>query len=62
MKKFISKLVEYAFMLFLSVYLIKVSVCLLYGILPILAGILGIILLSLIIYRIVKHKRDNGEW
>lgn len=62
MKKFISKLVEYAFMLFLSAYLTKVSVCLLYDILPILLRILGIILLSLIVYRIVKHKRDNGEW
>lgn len=62
MKKFISKLVEYAFMLFLSIYFLKLSVCLLYSILPILAGILGIIFLSLIIYRIVKHKRDNGEW
>lgn len=62
MKKFISKLVEYAFMLFLSIYFLKLSVCLLYSILPILLIVFGIVLLMLIIYRIVKHKRDNGEW
>lgn len=62
MKKFISKLVEYAFMLFLSIYFLKLSVCLLYSILPILLIVFGIVLLMLIIYRIVKHKHDNGEW
>lgn len=62
MKKFISRLAEYAFLLFLADCLVRSSACLLYSVLPELAATGGIVLLVFIIYRIIKHKRDYGEW
>lgn len=62
MKKFISKLAEYAFLLFLAAFLVRSSACFLYSVLPELAATGGIALLVFIICRIIKHKRDYGEW
>ena len=62
MKKFFSRLAEFAFLFFLSAYLIKIAACWLYSVWPVLivTGIIAVVVI--IIYRIVKHKDDSGQW
>lgn len=61
-KKWINKMIEFAFIFFLSAYFIRTGVCWLYSVWPILAIIGGIIFVVIIICRIIKHKIDSGKW
>lgn len=62
MKKYFQKLLESAFMFFLAAYFVKVAACFLYSVWPVLAVIGAILILVIIFYRIIKHKRDSGKW
>ena len=59
-RSLISRLVEFAFLFALSVWLIKQGITYLLSIWPVLAVLGGIMLLFTVIYRIRKHRRDSG--
>lgn len=61
MKKLFSRLAEFAFLFFLSAWLLKTAACWLYSVWPVLATAGGVILTAVIIFRILKH-RGGGEW
>lgn len=61
MKKFFSRLAEFAFLFFLSAWLIKTAACWLYSVWPVLAAAGGVVLAAIIIFRIWKHWH-GGKW
>lgn len=61
-KKLITRILEFAFLLALSAYLIRTAACWIREVWPILLAITIVITAIIIIYRIWKHKHDLGEW
>ena len=61
-KRLITKILETAFMLALSVYLIRAAAYWLLEIWPILLAVAIVVMVIIIIYRIRKHKHDLGRW
>lgn len=62
-KRLITQILEAAFMLALSAYLIKMAAYWLMEVWPILLTIAIIITFIIIVYRIWRHKNDDlGKW
>ena len=61
-KKLITRILEFAFMLALSAFLINTAACWILEVWPILAVIALLIITTIAVYRIWKHRRDLGEW
>ena len=61
-KKLITRILEFAFMLALSAFLINTVAYLILEVWPILLAIAIVIIVVIIIYRIRKHKHDLGKW
>lgn len=61
-KKWINRMIEFAFIFVVSAFLINMGASLLTEVWPVLivTGIIAVIVI--IIYRIVKHKDDSGQW
>ena len=57
-KKLITRILEFAFMLALSAFLINTAAYWILEVWPILLAIAIVV----IIYRIRKHKHDLGQW
>ncbi len=62
LKKLINRILEFAFIFVVSAFLINMGASLLTEVWPVLAVIGIIFIVLIIIYRIVKHKRDGGKW
>lgn len=63
-KKLITRILEFAFILALSAYLIRTAAYWVLEVWPILLTLVFIITAIIIIYRIWKHKHDKdlGQW
>ncbi|MCI8634073.1 MAG: hypothetical protein HFJ05_00515 [Eubacterium sp.] len=61
-KRLITKILEFAFMLAVSAFLINLAAYWILEVWPVLLAIALIIIISIIIYRIWKHKHDSGLW
>ena len=62
LKKLINRILEFAFIFVISSFLINMGISLLTEVWPVLIVIGIIIVIAIIIYRIVKHKDDSGQW
>lgn len=62
LKKLINRLLEIAFIFVVSSFLINMGASLLTEVWPVLAVISSALIVVIIIYRIVKHKDDSGQW
>ena len=60
--KKITRILEFAFMLALSAFLINTAAYLILEVWPILLAIAIVVIVVIIIYRIRKHKHDLGQW
>lgn len=60
--KLITRILEFAFMLALSAFLINTTAYLILEVWPILLAIAIVVIVVIIIYRIRKHKHDLGKW
>lgn len=60
--KLITQILEFAFMLALSAFLINTAAYLILEVWPILLAIAIVVIVVIIIYRIRKHKHDLGKW
>ncbi len=61
-KKLIMRILEFAFMLALSAFLINTAAYWILEVWPILLVIAIVVMVVIIIYRIRKHKHDLGKW
>lgn len=61
-KRLITRILEFAFMLALSAFLINTAAYWILEVWPVLLTIALIIIISIIIYRIWKHRHDLGQW
>lgn len=62
LKKLINRILEFAFIFVVSAFLINMGASLLTEVWPVLIVIGIVIVIAIIIYRIVKHKDDRGQW
>lgn len=62
LKKLINRMIEFAFIFVVSAFLINMGASLLTEVWPVLIVIGIIVVIVIIIYRIVKHKDDSGQW
>lgn len=62
LKKLINRILEFAFIFVVSAFLINMGASLLTEVWPVLIVIGIIVVIVIIIYRIVKHKDDSGQW
>lgn len=62
LKKLINRILEFAFIFVVSSFLINMGASLLTEVWPVLIVIGIIIVIAIIVYRIVKHKDDSGQW
>lgn len=62
-KKLITRILEFAFMLALSAFLINTAACWILEVWPVLLAIALVLAAIIIIYRIWKHEHDDlGKW
>jgi len=61
-KRLITRILEFAFMLALSAFLINIAAYWILEVWPILLAIALVIVAITIIYRIWKHRHDLGKW
>lgn len=59
-KRWLERLLETAVILALSAFLIKLALCWLYAVWPILAIIATVVAVGVVAYRIWRRKRDSG--
>ena len=59
-KRWLEKLLESAVILALSAFLIKLALCWLYAVWPILVVIATVVAVGVVAYRIWRRKRDSG--
>lgn len=62
LKKLINRILEFAFIFVVSAFLINMGASLLTEVWPVLIVTGIIVVIVIIIYRIVKHKDDSGQW
>ena len=61
-KKLITRIVESSMLFFLSCYLLRAAVNILAEIWPVLLAVTLIIKFAVIIWRIIKRRKDLGQW
>ncbi len=61
-KKLITRIIETAFLLFLSCCLLRAAVNILKEIWPVLLAIAILAMAAVIIWRIIRHRKDLGQW
>ena len=59
-KRWLEKRLESAVILALSAFLIKLALCWLYAVWPILVVIATVVAVGVVAYRIWRRKRDSG--
>lgn len=62
LKKFFSRLLEFAFIFFLAAYFIRTAACWLLDAWPVLVVVGAIIAVIIIVYFIYKCKQNSGKW
>lgn len=61
-KKLITRILEFAALFFLSCCLLDAAVDILLEIWPVLLAVALVVILAVIIWRIIRHRKDLGQW
>lgn len=61
-KRLLTRLLEACFIFAFSAYLINTAAHWILEVWPILVVIALLIIITIVVYRIWKHKRDLGQW
>lgn len=61
-KKLITRIVEFAVLCLLSACLMRMAVNILLEIWPVLLIVAVVVIVAVIIWRIIRHRKDLGQW